>query len=96
MPLAGDNILFLFTQAGTAGSALRGRTPGAVGHQPTLATEWRLCKNAFDGAERLEYVGSSSYVPADELTDLASATTVARATQNCLQDYSLLKTYGGR
>ena len=72
-----DNI-FRFTQAGSEVSALLGRMPSAVGYQPTLATEMG------DLQERITSTGKGSitsiqavYVPADDLTDPAPATTFA-------------------
>ena len=72
-----DNI-FRFTQAGSEVSALLGRMPSAVGYQPTLATEMG------DLQERITSTRSGSvtsvqaiYVPADDLTDPAPATTFA-------------------
>jgi len=72
-----DNI-FRFTQAGSEVSALLGRIPSAVGYQPTLATDMGLLQ------ERITSTGKGSitsvqavYVPADDLTDPAPATTFA-------------------
>ena len=72
-----DNI-FRFTQAGSEVSALLGRMPSAVGYQPTLATEMGALQ------ERITSTGKGSitsvqavYVPADDLTDPAPATTFA-------------------
>jgi ATP synthase F1 beta subunit len=72
-----DNI-FRFTQAGSEVSALLGRIPSAVGYQPTLATDMGLLQ------ERITSTGVGSitsvqavYVPADDLTDPAPATTFA-------------------
>jgi ATP synthase F1 beta subunit len=72
-----DNI-FRFTQAGSEVSALLGRIPSAVGYQPTLATDMGALQ------ERITSTGKGSitsvqavYVPADDLTDPAPATTFA-------------------
>merc|ERR1711871_1653116 len=72
-----DNI-FRFTQAGSEVSALLGRIPSAVGYQPTLATDMGLLQ------ERITTTATGSitsvqavYVPADDLTDPAPATTFA-------------------
>ena len=70
-----DNI-FRFTQAGSEVSALLGRMPSAVGYQPTLATEMgqlqeRITSTKFGSITSVQAV----YVPADDLTDPAPATT---------------------
>ena len=65
-----DNI-FRFTQAGSEVSALLGRMPSAVGYQPTLATEMGMMQ------ERIITSVQAVYVPADDLTDPAPATTFA-------------------
>jgi len=72
-----DNI-FRFTQAGSEVSALLGRIPSAVGYQPTLATDMGLLQERITSTS----VGSITsvqavYVPADDLTDPAPATTFA-------------------
>lgn len=72
-----DNI-FRFTQAGSEVSALLGRIPSAVGYQPTLATDMgalqeRITSTKFGSITSVQAV----YVPADDLTDPAPATTFA-------------------
>ena len=72
-----DNI-FRFTQAGSEVSALLGRMPSAVGYQPTLATEMgqmqeRITSTKYGSITSVQAV----YVPADDLTDPAPATTFA-------------------
>lgn len=70
-----DNI-FRFTQAGSEVSALLGRTPSAVGYQPTLATEMgRLQERITSTKEGSITSVQAVYVPADDLTDPAPATT---------------------
>ena len=72
-----DNI-FRFTQAGSEVSALLGRMPSAVGYQPTLGTDMgelqeRICSTRSGSITAVECI----YVPADDLTDPAPATTFA-------------------
>ena len=72
-----DNI-FRFTQAGSEVSALLGRMPSAVGYQPTLGTDMgelqeRICSTKNGSITAVECI----YVPADDLTDPAPATTFA-------------------
>ena len=81
-----DNI-FRFTQAGSEVSALLGRMPSAVGYQPTLATEMGALQ------ERITYTKNGSitsvqavYVPADDLTDPAPATTFAHLDATTVLD----------
>lgn len=90
-----DNI-FRFTQAGSEVSALLGRMPSAVGYQPTLATEMGELQ------ERITSTGNGSitsvqaiYVPADDYTDPAPATTFAHldATTNLSRQISELGIY---
>ena len=70
-----DNI-FRFTQAGSAVSALLGRMPSAVGYQPTLATEMGLMQERITSTKRGSITSVQAvYVPADDLTDPAPATT---------------------
>ncbi|MBL0109365.1 MAG: F0F1 ATP synthase subunit beta [Saprospiraceae bacterium] len=72
-----DNI-FRFTQAGSEVSALLGRMPSAVGYQPTLATEMGLMQERITSTTRGSITSVQSvYVPADDLTDPAPATTFA-------------------
>src|SRR5574344_1647261 len=72
-----DNI-FRFTQAGSEVSALLGRMPSAVGYQPTLATEMGLMQERITSTKRGSITSvQAGYVPADDLTDPAPATTFA-------------------
>ena len=72
-----DNI-FRFTQAGSEVSALLGRMPSAVGYQPTLATEMGLMQERITSTNRGSITSVQAvYVPADDLTDPAPATTFA-------------------
>ncbi len=79
---SGSDILFLmdnifrFTQAGSEVSALLGRMPSAVGYQPTLATEMGLMQERITSTQRGSITSIQAvYVPADDLTDPAPATT---------------------
>ncbi len=58
-------------------SALLGRIPSAVGYQPTLATEMGKLQERITSTQRLYYICSSVYVPADDLTDPAPASVFA-------------------
>jgi len=70
-----DNI-FRFTQAGSEVSALLGRMPSAVGYQPTLATEMGALQERITSTKRGSVTSVQAiYVPADDLTDPAPATT---------------------
>lgn len=70
-----DNI-FRFTQAGSEVSALLGRMPSAVGYQPTLASEMGLMQERITSTNRGSITSVQAvYVPADDLTDPAPATT---------------------
>jgi F-type H+-transporting ATPase subunit beta len=72
-----DNI-FRFTQAGSEVSALLGRMPSAVGYQPTLATEMGAMQERIASTKRGSITSVQAvYVPADDLTDPAPATTFA-------------------
>jgi len=72
-----DNI-FRFTQAGSEVSALLGRMPSAVGYQPTLATEMGQLQERITSTKRGSITSVQAiYVPADDLTDPAPATTFA-------------------
>ncbi|MBO7149092.1 MAG: F0F1 ATP synthase subunit beta [Clostridia bacterium] len=72
-----DNI-FRFTQAGSEVSALLGRMPSAVGYQPTLATEMGALQERITSTKRGSITSVQAvYVPADDLTDPAPATTFA-------------------
>ena len=72
-----DNI-FRFTQAGSEVSALLGRMPSAVGYQPTLATEMGQMQERITSTKKGSITSFQAvYVPADDLTDPAPATTFA-------------------
>ncbi len=83
-PAGGKDILFFidnifrFTQAGSEVSALLGRMPSAVGYQPTLASEMGLMQERITSTKRGSITSVQAvYVPADDLTDPAPATTFA-------------------
>jgi F-type H+/Na+-transporting ATPase subunit beta len=83
-PTGGKDILFFidnifrFTQAGSEVSALLGRMPSAVGYQPTLATEMGIMQERITSTKRGSITSVQAvYVPADDLTDPAPATTFA-------------------
>jgi F-type H+-transporting ATPase subunit beta len=70
-----DNV-FRFTQAGSEVSALLGRMPSAVGYQPTLATEMGIMQERITSTKKGSITSVQAvYVPADDLTDPAPATT---------------------
>lgn len=72
-----DNV-FRFTQAGAEVSALLGRIPSAVGYQPTLATEMAALQERITSTKKGSITSIQAvYVPADDLTDPAPATTFA-------------------
>ena len=72
-----DNI-FRFTQAGSEVSALLGRVPSAVGYQPTLATDMAMLQERITSTQKGSITSVQAvYVPADDLTDPAPATTFA-------------------
>ena len=72
-----DNI-FRFTQAGSEVSALLGRMPSAVGYQPTLQTEMGALQERITSTKSGSITSVQAvYVPADDLTDPAPATTFA-------------------
>merc|ERR1712160_207791 len=72
-----DNI-FRFTQAGSEVSALLGRIPSAVGYQPTLATDLAMLQERITTTQKGSITSVQAvYVPADDLTDPAPATTFA-------------------
>lgn len=72
-----DNI-FRFSQAGSEISALLGRIPSAVGYQPTLATEMGALQERITSTDKGSITSFQAvYVPADDLTDPAPATTFA-------------------
>ena len=71
-------MLFRFTQAGSEVSALLGRMPSAVGYQPTLATEMGALQERITSTNKGSITSVQAvYVPADDLTDPAPATTFA-------------------
>ncbi|MEX2568818.1 MAG: F0F1 ATP synthase subunit beta [Cyclobacteriaceae bacterium] len=77
-----DNI-FRFTQAGSEVSALLGRMPSAVGYQPTLATEMGAMQERITSTKNGSITSVQAvYVPADDLTDPAPATTFAHLDAN--------------
>src|SRR5450432_13918 len=81
-----DNI-FRFTQAGSEVSALLGRMPSAVGYQPTLATEMGLMQERIASTKRGSITSVQAvYVPADDLTDPAPATTFAHLDATTVLD----------
>ena len=72
-----DNI-FRFTQAGSEVSALLGRIPSAVGYQPTLATDMGALQERITSTKKGSITSVQAiYVPADDLTDPAPATSFA-------------------
>jgi F-type H+-transporting ATPase subunit beta len=81
-----DNI-FRFTQAGSEVSALLGRMPSAVGYQPTLATEMGMMQERITSTKRGSITSVQAiYVPADDLTDPAPATTFAHLDATTVLD----------
>jgi F-type H+/Na+-transporting ATPase subunit beta len=81
-----DNI-FRFTQAGSELSALLGRMPSAVGYQPTLATEMGIMQERITSTKRGSITSVQAvYVPADDLTDPAPATTFAHLDATTVLD----------
>ncbi|MBC7742732.1 MAG: F0F1 ATP synthase subunit beta [Bdellovibrionaceae bacterium] len=87
-----DNI-FRFTQAGAEVSALLGRIPSAVGYQPTLATEMGVMQERITSTKQGSITSVQAvYVPADDYTDPAPATTFAHldATTNLDRDIAAM------
>ena len=81
-----DNI-FRFTQAGSEVSALLGRMPSAVGYQPTLATEMGQLQERITSTEAGSITSVQAiYVPADDLTDPAPATTFSHLDARTVLD----------
>ena len=81
-----DNI-FRFTQAGSEVSALLGRMPSAVGYQPTLATEMGQMQERITSTDKGSIPSVQAfYVPADDLTDPAPATTFAHLDATTVLD----------
>jgi F-type H+-transporting ATPase subunit beta len=90
-----DNI-FRFTQAGAEVSALLGRIPSAVGYQPTLATDMGALQERITSTKQGSITSVQAvYVPADDYTDPAPATTFAHldATTNLDRDIAALGIY---
>ena len=90
-----DNI-FRFTQAGSEVSALLGRMPSAVGYQPNLATEMGELEERITSTKKGSITSVQAiYVPADDYTDPAPATTFAHldATTNLSRDIASLGIY---
>ncbi len=84
-----DNI-FRFTQAGAEMSALLGRMPSAVGYQPTLATEMGALQERITSTDKGSITSVQAvYVPADDLTDPAPATTFAHLDSTVVLNRSL-------
>ena len=84
-----DNI-FRFTQAGSEVSALLGRVPSAVGYQPTLATEMGALQERITSTRKGSITSVQAvYVPADDLTDPAPATTFAHLDATTVLDRSI-------
>lgn len=81
-----DNI-FRFTQAGSEVSALLGRMPSAVGYQPTLATDMGTLQERITSTNKGSITSVQAvYVPADDLTDPAPATTFTHLDANTVLD----------
>ncbi|OFZ16659.1 MAG: F0F1 ATP synthase subunit beta [Bdellovibrionales bacterium RBG_16_40_8] len=90
-----DNI-FRFTQAGAEVSALLGRIPSAVGYQPTLGTEMGILQERITSTKKGSITSVQAvYVPADDYTDPAPATTFTHldATTNLDRDIAALGIY---
>ncbi|MES2088242.1 MAG: F0F1 ATP synthase subunit beta [Patescibacteria group bacterium] len=84
-----DNI-FRFTQAGSEVSALLGRIPSAVGYQPTLATEMGNMQERITSTDKGSVTSVQAvYVPADDLTDPAPATTFSHLDSTVVLNRSL-------
>ncbi len=84
-----DNI-FRFTQAGSEVSALLGRMPSAVGYQPTLQTEMGALQERITSTKNGSITSVQAvYVPADDLTDPAPATTFAHLDATTVLDRSI-------
>ena len=86
-----DNI-FRFTQAGSEVSALLGRVPTAVGYQPTLQTEMGALQERITSTKNGSITSVQAvYVPADDLTDPAPATTFAHLDATTVLDRSIVE-----
>ena len=85
-----DNI-FRFTQAGSEVSALLGRIPSAVGYQPTLATDMGALQERITTTKKGSITSVQAiYVPADDLTDPAPATSFAHLDATTVLNLSLI------
>ncbi|MFC1619412.1 F0F1 ATP synthase subunit beta [Candidatus Neomarinimicrobiota bacterium] len=85
-----DNI-FRFTQAGSEVSAMLGRMPSAVGYQPTLSTEMGELQERITSTEKGSITSVQAvYVPADDLTDPAPATTFAHLDATTVLDRGIV------
>lgn len=86
-----DNI-FRFSQAGSEVSALLGRTPSAVGYQPTLATEMATLQERITSTKKGSITSFQAvYVPADDYTDPAPVTTFAHLDSTIALDRALVE-----
>merc|ERR1711881_750545 len=84
-----DNI-FRFTQAGSETSALLGRIPSAVGYQPTLSTDMGAMQECITTTKKGSITSVQAvYVPADDVTDPAPATTFAHLDATTVLDRSI-------
>jgi len=84
-----DNI-FRFSQAGSEVSALLGRSPSAVGYQPTLANEMGVLQERISSTKKGSVTSFQAiYVPADDLTDPAPATTFAHLDSTIVLDRAI-------
>ena len=84
-----DNI-FRFSQAGSEVSALLGRTPSAVGYQPTLASEMGALQERITSTKKGSITSFQAvYVPADDLTDPAPANTFAHLDSTIVLDRAI-------
>jgi F-type H+-transporting ATPase subunit beta len=86
-----DNI-FRFTQAGSEVSALLGRMPSAVGYQPTLATEMGQLQERITSTDKGSVTSIQAiFVPADDYTDPAPATTFAHLDSSVVLDRAIVE-----
>ena len=86
------NNIFRFTQAGSEVSALLGRMPSAVGYQPTLQTEMGALQERITSTKNGSITSVQAvYVPADDLTDPAPATTFAHLDATTVLDRSIVE-----
>ena len=84
------DTIFRFTQAGSEVSALLGRMPSAVGYQPTLATEMGRLQERITSTDQGSITSVQAiYVPADDLTDPAPATTFSHLDARLVLDRSI-------